>query len=202
MTSRGTSSASDCGPVMSMEIFFPDLKRLWLLSISSLFYNMWYCRGELFFLWDQIQGTISSLLPNNAKLLKNMLLTGQNSSLWQNNALKIDFLVWYISNFRTSYEPSCTFFPICISAFQINGLPNKTSQYFYFHMRFFFLFPPLWPLTKYILHPSAVTNVVLCHSWTDPIYFFFFWSSHKVVRVNDLIFFSLLPWLIGSCRVD
>lgn len=65
-------------------------------------------------------------------------------------------------------------------------------------MQDFFLFPPLWPLTKYILHPSAVTNVVLCHSWTDPIYFFFFWSSHKVVRVNDLIFFppSLANWLL------
>lgn len=69
-------------PVMSMEIFFPGLKRLWLLSISRLFYNMWYCRGVLFFLWDQIQGTISSLLPNNAKLLENMLFVRQNSLLW------------------------------------------------------------------------------------------------------------------------
>lgn len=126
-------------PVTSMEIFFPGLKRLWLLSISRLFYNMWYCKGVLFFLWDQIQEAISSLLPNNAKLLEDMLLTRQNSSLWQSNALEIGVLVCNTSNFRTSYEHSCTFFPICIYAFQINGLPNKTSQYFYFHTRFFSL---------------------------------------------------------------
>lgn len=85
-----------------------------------------------------------------------------------------------------------------LSVLQINRLPNKTSQYFFFHVRLL-LFPPFWPLTKYTLHQSAVTNVVLCHSWTDPIHFFFFWSSHKVVRVNDLTFFfypSPANWLL------
>lgn len=80
-----------------------------------------------------------------------------------------------------------------LSVLQINRLPNKTSQYFFFHVRLF-LFPPFWPLTKYTLHQSAVTNVVLCHSWTAPIHFFFFWSSHKAVRVNDLTFFFFFSY--------